>query len=72
MEGKNNHLLEEDYDEIIHPDFRHTLNEEDCKDVVVGDSMEPEEFAETGAVIVYTFSGIALAMLIFAAIYFLS
>ena len=55
----------EDYDEIIPKDVQQHLNE-DYDNVVYGDSMSDEEFADSGYVIVYLF--VALFLAIFTAI----
>ena len=67
----NNYNPYEDYDEIIPKDVQQYLNE-DYGNVVYGDSMNDEEFAETGSVIVYLFVTlflITLAVIIYLLTY---
>ena len=46
----------EDYDEIIHPLFRDTLNDvSDGECVVIGAPSEKEDLAETGTILVLLF-----------------
>lgn len=61
----NNYNPYEDYDEIIPKDVQQSLNK-DHGNVVYGDSMSDEEFADSGCVIVYLF--VALFLAIFTAI----
>lgn len=61
----------EDYDEIIPKDVQQSLNK-DHGNVVYGDSMSDEEFAETGSVIVYLFVTLflmAIAVIIYLLTY---
>lgn len=65
----NNYNPYEDYDEIIPKDVQQCLNK-DYDNVVYGDSMSDEEFAETGSVIVYLFVALFLITLT-AIVYYL-
>ena len=61
----------EDYDEIIPKDVQQSLDK-DYDNVVYGDSISDEEFAETGSVIVYLFVTLflmALAVIIYLLTY---
>ena len=58
----NNYNPYEDYDEIIPKDVQQHLNE-DYGNVVYGDSMSDEEFADSGCVIVYLFVALILMTL---------
>lgn len=54
----------DEYDEIIHPDYRGSMNGDPEDNVVYGDSMSEEEFADSGFVIIYLFIALALMALI--------
>ena len=58
----NNYNPYEDYDEIIPKDVQQGLNK-DYDNVVYGDSMSDEEFADSGCVIVYLFVALILMTL---------
>ena len=59
----NNHYNPyEDYDEIIPKDIQPGLNK-DYDNVVYGDSMSDEEFADSGCFIVYLFVALILMTL---------
>jgi dTDP-D-glucose 4,6-dehydratase len=58
----NNYNPYEDYDEIIPKDVQQSLNK-DYDNVVYGDSMSDEEFADSGCVIVYLFVALILMTL---------
>lgn len=58
----NNYNPYEDYDEIIPKDIQQGLNK-DYDNVVYGDSMSDEEFADSGCVIVYLFVALILMTL---------
>lgn len=66
----NNHYNPyEDYDEIIPKDVHQNLNE-DYRGIVFGESIDPEEFYDSGATIVYLFLGL-LVVAIIAITYYL-
>lgn len=58
----NNYNPYEDYDEIIPKDVQQGLNK-DYDNVVYGDSMSDEEFADSGCAIVYLFVALILMTL---------
>ena len=66
----NNHYNPyEDYDEIIPKDVQQNLNE-DYRGIIFGESIDTEEFYDSGATIVYLFLGLLIVAII-AIIYYL-
>lgn len=59
----------EDYDEIIHPDYRDTMNDPD-NPIVYIDSMSDEEFASSTSYVICMISTILLLVTVIIVYYF--